>query len=120
MEENEQQKKQQQIAQMVYQQETRNSQYQVSEIPIHLHNDADAPAIPAQNLNFTNFMVWGQVALVGGSAAVTNVNIATTSTILLTSTISYAGTTLRGNCNDGTAVIQGGTGTETVHFLIIF
>lgn len=112
--------KQNKIFQKQYEQMSRNSQYRVTAIPLHLHNEADAPPIPAQNLSFTNFMIWGQVALSSGSAAIQNPNILETSVILVTSTVSYSGTTLRGNCSNGTASIEGGLNTETVNFLIIF
>lgn len=92
-----------------------NIQYQVKNIPFHVHNGSDSNQISANNVIFTNFMMWGQTAS-GSNFIITNPNITPTSTILITPQIPSS--TYASSVN-GAATLQC-TSSTILNYLIIF
>lgn len=98
-----------------------NSQYTVSNIPLHVHNGLDSNKVHGQDIDNSNFMTWGTAVVDGsGNYTIVNQNIRAASTILVTGTVPTDTFLITGICITGQATISNASAGEMVSYLIIF
>jgi hypothetical protein len=90
-------------------------QYGVSQVPTHIHNRIDSPAIQATLIDWTRFMMWGTTS---GNAVISNSNI-TPNSIVLVSQYPGGNDVVGALCGDGTMTLSNALNID-VDYLIIF
>lgn len=109
------------IFQSLISQYASQSQFGPGPVRDHSHNDIDSKSFSVGNLDFSNFMIWGNGETDGsGSLIIVNQNILSTSTVLALGGNGANTNALAGSCTNGQASIGTQAAGTTIHYLIIF